>query len=153
MYLKVQWQWKDRAGISLEMLGEVLNTVLQELRWSVPSPSMMHGEQLGISRFKWCEEKQTAHCSNFSENSSVLVFGWPILRLRSSAYLIFVIFFTLADFEAWKFYTQKCINLRQNSVNYTLCVNLHTVYMKLHSVCKITHCMSNYTLCVKLHTV
>ena len=114
---------------------------------------MMHGEHLGLSRFKWCGEKQTAHCSNFSENSSVLVFGWPILRLRSSAYLIFVIFFTLADFEAWKFYTQKCINLRQNSVNYTLCVNLHTVYMKLHSVCKITHCMSNYTLCVKLHTV
>ena len=30
-----------------------------------------------------------------------------------SAYLIFVIFFTLTYFEAWKFYTQKCVNLRQ----------------------------------------
>ena len=28
-------------------------------------------------------------------------------------YLIFVIFFTLTYFEAWKFYTQKCVNLRQ----------------------------------------
>ena len=30
-----------------------------------------------------------------------------------SAYLIFVIFFTLTYFEAWKCYTQKCINFRQ----------------------------------------
>ena len=29
------------------------------------------------------------------------------------AYLIFVIFFTLAYFKAWKFYTQKCVNSRQ----------------------------------------
>ena len=63
-------------------------------------------------------------------------------------------FFTLTYFEAWKFYTQKCVNSRQklprdkqrkfathiasrqNSVNYTLCV-------KLHTVCKITHCVLN----------
>ena len=30
-----------------------------------------------------------------------------------NAYLIFVIFFTLPHFEAWKFYTQKCVNSRQ----------------------------------------
>ena len=29
-------------------------------------------------------------------------------------YLIFVIFFTLAYFRAWKFYTQKCVNSQQN---------------------------------------
>ena len=29
------------------------------------------------------------------------------------AYLIFVTFFTPTHFEAWKFYTQKCVNSRQ----------------------------------------
>ena len=35
-------------------------------------------------------------------------------HLYSLSYLIFVIFFTLAYFRAWKFYTQKCVNSRQN---------------------------------------
>jgi hypothetical protein len=26
------------------------------------------------------------------------------------------------------------------------------LHVELHTVCKITHCVSNYTLCVKLHT-
>ena len=29
------------------------------------------------------------------------------------AYLIFVIFFTPTHFEAWKFYSQKCVNSQQ----------------------------------------
>ena len=33
--------------------------------------------------------------------------------LWSQPYLIFVTFFTPTHFEAWKFYTQKCVNLRQ----------------------------------------
>ena len=33
--------------------------------------------------------------------------------LLNTAYLIFVIFFTLAYFKAWKFYTQKYVNSRQ----------------------------------------
>ena len=48
-----------------------------------------------------------------------------------SSYLIFVIFFTLTHFEAWKFYTQKCVNSRQNL--------LATKQRKLHTMCKITH--------------
>ena len=93
---------------------------------------------------------------NYANNSSKQVIkiarGTTDPGYRGYTYLRFVIFFTPTHFEAWKFYTQKCVNLRQkkasrqNSVNYTLCV-------KLHSVCKITHSMCNYTLCVKLHTV
>ena len=55
-----------------------------------------------------------------------------------------------------KFATKICS--RQNSVNYILCVKLHTVCkiytlcVILYTVCKITHCVQNYTLC-KLHTV
>ena len=33
--------------------------------------------------------------------------------LETATYLKFVIFFTPTHFEAWKFYTQKCINSRQ----------------------------------------
>ena len=40
-----------------------------------------------------------------------------LLRVFTHAYLIFVSFFTLAYFKAWKVYTQKCVNSRQNSVN------------------------------------
>ena len=40
-------------------------------------------------------------------------------------------FFTLTYFEAWKFYTQKCVNLRQNCIatklrNPPQCAKLHT---------------------------
>ena len=34
----------------------------------------------------------------------------------------------------------------------THCVSNYTLCVQLHTVCKITHCVSNYTLCVKLHT-
>ena len=68
------------------------------------------------------------------------------------SYLIFIISFTIAPFKAWKFYTQKCVNLQQNCLatkqrKSIFCVKLQTVCVKLRTVCK------NYTLCVKLHTV
>ena len=81
-------------------------------------------------------------CASFTNDARI--WGDP------NAYLIFVIFFTPTHFEAWKFYSQKCVNSRQKfardktGVNYTLCV-------KLHTVCKFIHCVQNYTLCVKSH--
>ena len=55
------------------------------------------------------------------------------------AYLIFVIFFTLANFEAWKFYTQKCVNLQQKLPRDTLCKIKYC--LKVHIVCTIVHCV------------
>ena len=43
----------------------------------------------------------------------LLITGPASLSTNCSPYLIFVISFTLANFEAWKFYTQKCVNSRQ----------------------------------------
>ena len=63
-------------------------------------------------------------------------FPGSICNQPSSHALIFVILFTLTYFEARKCYTQKCVNLRQNSINYTLNV-------KLHIVCKIIHCVDS----------
>ena len=60
-------------------------------------------------------------------------------------YLIFVTFFTPTYFEAWKFYTQKCVNLRQ--ILHTVCKiydKFYTLCVKLHLMCKITHCKFHY---------
>ena len=40
---------------------------------------------------------------------------YNIMNLKT--YLIFVIFFTQPQFDAWKFYTWKCVNLRQKLPN------------------------------------
>ena len=80
---------------------------------------------------------------------------------KHTSYLSFFYTNTLSGLEILlskvrKFATKICS--RQNSVNYTLCVKLHTVCkiytlcVILYTVCKITHCEQNYTLC-KLHTV
>ena len=45
--------------------------------------------------------------------------------LRILAYFIFVTFFTQPQFEAWKFYTWKCVNPRQNNASWQNSVNLH----------------------------
>ena len=50
----------------------------------------------------------------------------PKILLKWWTYLIFVIFLH------WKFYTQKCVNSRQNSVN-------HRIRSKFHISSKITH--------------
>ena len=50
---------------------------------------------------------------------------------EESAYLIFVLFFTLTHFEAWKFYTQKCVNLRHKLPWDKIAL----------IVCKTTHCV------------
>ena len=78
----------------------------------------------------------------------------PNCDLDPPPYLIFVTFFTPTHFEAWKFYTQKCLicdksGLATNRVN-------HHSRAKLHIVYKITHCVYDYTLRVVLqilHTV
>ena len=46
---------------------------------------------------------------------------------QSQTYLIFVFFFRLADFTAWTFYTEKCVNSRQKitTVEQNLCVKWH----------------------------
>ena len=49
-------------------------------------------------------------------------------------------FFTLTYFEAWKFYTQKCVNLRQNSI-FHLSVQNYTHSVKLHTLCKTIKCV------------
>ena len=73
-------------------------------------------------------------------------------------YLIFVLFSTLANFKAWKFSTQKCANLRQNSVNHHSRAKFHICFKQCKqqimrrmgrltpppwafTVCKITHCV------------
>ena len=43
--------------------------------------------------------------------------AFRIWWLWGETYLIFVILFTPTHFEAWKLYTQKCVNLRQNTTN------------------------------------
>ena len=76
-----------------------------------------------------------------------LVLSWqyfPLcsLTLDCRSYLIFVIFFTLALFEAWKFYTQKCMNSWQNRLATKQCITQwvqnYTLSVKLWSECKIT---------------
>ncbi len=89
-------------------------------------------------------------------------------NLGPLAYLIFVTFFTPTHFDAWKFYTQRCVNSRQKwprdktekittaEQNYILCIKLHTVckithWVTLHIVCyitNITNCVLNLTHCV-----
>ena len=61
-------------------------------------------------------------------------------------------FFTLTYFEAWKFYTQKCVNLQQklsrdNSVNHHIKAKFHIYFSVLIFVCKL------HTVCVKLGTL
>ena len=68
----------------------------------------------------------------------------------SSPYPIFVIFFTQAKILDRKFYTEERVNygkriLRQNSVNCDLLAQAnytnYTLSVKLHTVCKTTHCV------------
>ena len=54
------------------------------------------------------------------------------------SYLIFVIFFTLALFEVWKFYTQKCITLLKCLAT----KQRKSIFCeKLQTVCKTTQCV------------
>ena len=62
-------------------------------------------------------------------------YNWLLLI----AYLIFIIFFRLADFKAWKSYTQKCVNSRQK--------------LSCDKTALITWAEQNFTLRLKLHTV
>ena len=87
-----------------------------------------------------------------SEVASLIIIINNITRITTiiiHTYLIFVIFFTLAHFEGWKLYTQKCVNLRQQvprnktaSID-ILCKITHCVY------CKTTNSVWNYKLHVK----
>ena len=59
------------------------------------------------------------------------------------AYMIFVIIFTLTHFEAWKFYTQKCVICDKNFLTTKLRKWPNTLCVKLHIMHKITHCVQN----------
>ena len=69
--------------------------------WQICGLSMaagrIHFRWTTVGKFKglWCR-------SDFGPQTS-----------KATPYLIFVIFSTLAYFEAWEFYTQKCVNSRQ----------------------------------------
>ena len=58
---------------------------------------------------------------------------------RRESYLIFVIFFTLTYFEAWKFYTQKCVNSRQKLPRNKTAQITASDQNKFHINSKITH--------------
>ena len=68
-------------------------------------------------------------------------------------------FFYTNIFWGLEILLSKVRKFATNRINYTLCVQLHTVCkiytlcVSLYTVCKITHCVQNYTLCAKLHTV
>ena len=49
-----------------------------------------------------------------------------------------------------KFATKIASRQKRKSIFW---VKLHTVCVKLRTVCQTTHCVKNYTMCVKLHTV
>ena len=72
------------------------------------------------------------------------------LHIKQYSYLKFVICFTQLDFKVWKFYTWKCVNLQQNSVNYHVWKlwYMHIeLLVKLHIVCGW-----NTTPCARLQT-
>ena len=54
------------------------------------------------------------------KKKKITLLWWLSSTSEGISYLIFVIFFTLAYFKAWKFYTQKCVNLQQKLTARTL---------------------------------
>ena len=54
---------------------------------------------------------------------------------------------------------KHCVQFTHHVYNYTPYVYIntrcekYTLCVKLHTMCKITHCVQNYKLCAKLHTV
>ena len=56
---------------------------------------------------------ENIHHLQFSQYGLTLKEDESIIHELSHSYFIFVTFFTQPQFDAWKFYTWKCVNARQ----------------------------------------
>ena len=83
-------------------------------------------------------------------SEQIYIMVWSVYDDRR-AYLIFVIFFTLADFKPSKFYTKKRVKFRQKLPHDKKA--WITSRAKLHSESKITHCVKLHTECKTSHWV